>query len=149
MRSPRFGGPRGDEALEDAALVVELGGDDAAGHLEGERGLQGALVLAQPGQAVGVLRGKKSAQKLAAPAEEAHGDAGAQQGRQGLGSDLHRLGDDEAVQVADGDFAQDLVALGGLVVPEDFEALAFEADPATVLVNGGGGHFNCGARSAE
>jgi hypothetical protein len=29
-------GAGGDEALEDAALVVQLGGDDAAGHLEAE-----------------------------------------------------------------------------------------------------------------
>lgn len=66
-----------------------------------------------------------------------------------MGSDLHRLGYDQAVQVADGDFAEDFVALGRVVAPEDFEALAFEADAATVLVNGGGGHFNCGVRSAE
>jgi hypothetical protein len=52
---------------------------------------------------------------------------------------LHGLGDDEAVEVADGDFAEDLVALGGLIAPEDLEALTFEADAATVLVNGGGG----------
>ena len=58
-----------------------------------------------------------------------------QQGREGLGSDLHGLGDDEAVEVADGDFAEDLVALGGLIAPEDLEALTFEADAATVLVS--------------
>jgi hypothetical protein len=52
---------------------------------------------------------------------------------------LHRLGHDQAIQVANGDFAEDFVALGGLVAPEDFEALALQGDPAAVLVNGGGG----------
>jgi hypothetical protein len=107
--------------------------------LEAEGGVQRVLVLAQPREAVAVLRGKESAQKLTAAAEDAYGDAGAQQGGEGLGSDLHRLSHDEAIQVAKGDFAQDLVALGGLVAPEDFEALALQGDPATVLVNGGGG----------
>jgi hypothetical protein len=147
-RLPHVGTGR-TEALEDAALIVELGGDDAAGHLEAERGIQGALVLAQPGQAVGVVGGEKSAQKLAAPTEDAHGYAGAQQGGEGLGSDLHRLGNDEAVQVADGNLAQDLVAVSRFVAPEDFKTLAVEGNPATVLVNGGGRHLNCGLRSAE
>jgi hypothetical protein len=66
----------------------------------------------------------------------------------------------EAVGVKEGDgfrvkegrdFAENLVALGGLVAPEDFEALALEGNPATVLVNGGGGHLiaDCGVRIAE
>jgi len=66
----------------------------------------------------------------------------------------------EAVGVKEGDgfrvkegrdFAENLVALGGLVAPEDFEALALQGDPATVLVNGGGGHLiaDCGVRIAE
>jgi hypothetical protein len=88
---------------------------------------------------VAVLRGEKSAQKLAAAAEDAYGDAGAQQGGESLGSDLHCLGHDEAVQVTNGDFAQDFVALGGLIAPEDFEALALQGDPAAVLINGGSG----------
>src|ERR1019366_4562916 len=96
-------------------------------------------VLAQPGQAVGVVGGEKPAEKLAAPAEDAHGYAAAQEGGEGLRSDLHRLGNDEAVQVADGNLAQDLVAVGRLVASKDLEALAVEGNPAAVLVNGGGG----------
>ena len=98
---------------------------------------------------MGVLGGEKTAEELAAPAEDDHGNAGAQQGGEGLGSDLHGLGDDEAVQVADGNLAQDFVALGGLVAPEDFEALAVQGDAATRLVNGGGGHFACGVVSVR
>ncbi|MDW8382874.1 MAG: hypothetical protein RMN51_12305, partial [Verrucomicrobiota bacterium] len=44
----------GEEALEDAALVVEFSGNGASGDGKGESGVEDALVLAESGEAVGL-----------------------------------------------------------------------------------------------
>jgi len=140
----RFGGggvaAGGGEALEDAALVVEFGGDDAAGDVEGEGGFEDALVVAEAGQAVGFGGGEEAAEEAAGPVEEADGDVGAEEGGQGGGGDLDGLGEDEALDVAEGDFADDFLGAGVGVAGPDFEALGFEVDAGVGQLDAGGGH---------
>jgi hypothetical protein len=124
-------------------LVVEFGGDEAAGDLECEGGVEGALVLAEAGEAVGVGGGEEAAQELAAPAEEVDGDVGTEEGGKGLGGDLDRFGDHEPVKVAQRDFAEEVFAgagFGVITAAADFEAFGDEADAGVGVEDAGGGH---------
>src|SRR5579875_14222 len=134
-------GAVGGEALQDAALVVYLGSDNAAGHLQGKGRIQCALVLAEPRQAVLVGGGQKATQELAVPSQNIYGDLGSQGGCQGRGGDLHRFGHNQPVQVAQGNLAQNFVVLGLLVAPNDLQAFAFEVNAAIGVVDAGGGHL--------
>ncbi|MBI4328159.1 MAG: hypothetical protein HY674_23255 [Chloroflexi bacterium] len=135
--------------MQDAALVVELGRDDPTSHLETEDRVARALILAQPGQAVLVGGREEAAQKLAVPAEEVHRNVRPQHRGHGRRRDLHRLGHNQPVQVAQRDFAQDFLALGLLVAAKDFQPLALEVDAAVRLVDAGGGHRQRRITNAE
>jgi len=73
------GGAVGEESLEDAALVVEFGGDDAACDGEGEVRVEGALVLSEAGSACGLEGGEETAEEAAFPGEDLDGDAAAEE----------------------------------------------------------------------
>ena len=79
----------GQEPLENPALVVNLGRDDAPRHLARKVRVQRALILPEARKAVRVGRRQKPAQELAIPAQHADGDSGTQKGGQGRGTDLH------------------------------------------------------------
>ena len=136
-------GAGGGEALEDAALVVEFGGDDAPGEREDKIWIKGALVLAEAGEAVVVLGGEEAAEEGATPGEELDGNAAAEEFSHGGAGELYGFAGDDAVEVAEGDFAEEFVggARGGVLgLTPDFEAFAVEVDAEVGLVEAGGGH---------
>ena len=65
---------------------------------------------------------------------------GLEEGGQGGGGDLDGLGEDEALDVAEGDFADDFLGAGVGVAGPDFEALGFEVDAGVGQLDAGGGH---------
>lgn len=66
LRGIWFGTGRLD-ALEDAALVVEFGGDDSAGQSEGEVGIESALVLEEAGESVVIFGWEELAEEASFP----------------------------------------------------------------------------------
>lgn len=92
-------GSAGLKALQHAALVVELGGHDAPCDLQGEGGVQSALVLADSGLAGGLEGREEAAQVTALPGEDLYGDAAAEEFGQGGGGEMDVLACDDAFEV--------------------------------------------------
>src|SRR5690606_269360 len=129
----------GREPLDDATLVVDFGRDDPAGHSEAKRGIEGTTVLAQPPGSMGRGGRVKSAETTTVPGDESDGDLLSQQGGEGFAGGLRSLHRDKAVEIADGNLAQD----GGrprFGFSVDLQPLGDEAHDAAGGGNAGGGH---------
>lgn len=121
-------------------MVVEFGGDDAAGHLQGESGVEGALILAETGEAVVVLGREEIAQELPLPGKDLDGNSASEDLRHSRGREVNVLAGDDAIKVAQRDLAEQMVAVSFGIMAVDFEAFAGEMNTAVGLVEAGGGH---------
>ena len=131
-------------SLQDPALIVKLGDDDAPGHSQGELGVEGSPVLIQARQPMMVLRGQEVAKEPPVPGEELDRDAAAQDLRQGRRGEMDRLAGDHPLQIAKRNLAQEFVAILLYVPAMDLQPFAGERDPQVGLVEAGGGHQGAG-----
>src|SRR5690242_1430571 len=88
-----------------------------------------------------VLRRQKIAEEHSVPGEDLHGNAPAEDLRQGRRSEMNGLADDEPVQIAKWDLAQKFLTLRGWVPAVDFGPLSGQMDPAVWLIDDGGRHL--------
>jgi len=128
------------EALEYAALVVELGGHDAPCDRQCEGGVQGALVLAEAGLAGGLECGEEASKVTPLPGKDLDGDAAAEEFGQGGGGEMDVLARDDAFEVVEGDGAQEGFLAGCGIRSVDLEAFAGESDAEIGLGQDGSGH---------
>jgi hypothetical protein len=142
---PEIGLAVGREALQDAALVVDFGGGEAAGEFQDEGGFQMALVLMQAGLAVLVDSRLEGAEEAALVVQESQGNFTPEQSGDGLAGELGGLAGDDTVEIAQGEVAQFHGAgTAGRVGTRNDEALGFQVDAAAGLIDDGGGHEAAG-----
>ena len=138
----------GGEALKDAALVVEFGHDDPPSHLQGECRVEGVPVLLEAGEAVVILGGQKTTKVFAGPGEYLNGDFALKDGGERRRGEVDALADDEAFEVAEGDFPEQFLVLVRVLASVDFETVSLEVDPQIRLVQTGGRHVFYGLADA-
>lgn len=128
------------QVLENTALTVNLRRNNAARYTKGESSLEGSSVLTQAGLAVMISGRLKSAEVLPQRAQKADGNPTLQQCSECGGGDLDALMDDQPVEVAQGNLAQQFIPTGLVIAPGDLQPLGAKADAALRLGDAGGGH---------
>ena len=132
----------GGEALEDAALIVEFGGHDAARVREHELWFKGPLVLAEAPCAVRIASRGEVAERAALVRHDDHGNAAAQDFREGFRRNLNAFVQQEAVEVVQWNLPQAAFIAGVRMPAVDFKSGRGEAETVSGSIEASSGHGN-------